>query len=106
MARDRQYPGVGLTVILAFGLGVASLFTACEESETSSPTPVVQLDPKVVAQGKDVFRFATFDDERYWTDTLRMHEVVAGGVSPKTALAVGLKVDMDTLPPAVAAAIA
>jgi mono/diheme cytochrome c family protein len=64
------------------------------------------LDPQLVAQGKDIFRFDTFGDEVYWTDTLRMHEVIASGVSPKTALAVGLKVDSDALPESVKAAIA
>lgn len=102
--QDRK-PGVGLAFVIAFGLAVATVFAACNASSSSSPTPVA-LDPQAVAQGKDIFRFATFDDEPYWTDTLRMHEVVAGGVSPKTALAVGLKVDMDTLPQAVRDAIA
>jgi mono/diheme cytochrome c family protein len=64
------------------------------------------LDPQLVAQGKEIFRFDTFGDEVYWTDTLRMHEVIATGVSPRTALTVGLKVDSDALPDAVKAAIA
>src|SRR5688572_11036367 len=48
--------------------------------------------------GQEIFRFDTFGDERLWTDTLRMHEVIASSVSPRTALAVGLKVDADALP--------
>jgi mono/diheme cytochrome c family protein len=39
-----------------------------------------------------------------WTDVLRMHEVVAT-VPPATALAVGLKVDVDALPPPIIAAL-
>ena len=39
-----------------------------------------------------------------WTDVLRMHEVIAT-VPPTTALAVGLKVDVDALPRAVKAAL-
>jgi hypothetical protein len=39
-----------------------------------------------------------------WTDVLRMHEVVAT-VDPATALAVGLKVDVDALPEEVIAAL-
>ncbi len=54
--------------------------------------------------GREIFRFDTFGDEQLWTDTLRMHEVVAG-VDPATALAVGLKVDADALPPPVVAAL-
>jgi len=54
-----------------------------------------------VASGQSIFRFDTFGDETFWTDTLRMHEVIAKGVSPKTALSVGLKVDATALPAAV-----
>jgi mono/diheme cytochrome c family protein len=51
--------------------------------------------------GKDVFRFETFGDEKFWTDTLRMHEVIAQAVDPTTALSVGLKVDSEALPPGI-----
>jgi mono/diheme cytochrome c family protein len=59
----------------------------------------------LVAEGKQIFRFDTFGDEAHWTDTLRMHEVISTAVSPVTALAVGLKVDAEALPPAVAKGI-
>jgi mono/diheme cytochrome c family protein len=49
--------------------------------------------------GRQIFRFDTFGDETFWTDTLRMHEVIQQAVDPATALAVGLKVDVDALPP-------
>src|SRR5215207_9901483 len=52
-----------------------------------------------VNQGQQIFRFDTFGDEQLWTDTLRMHEVIQSSVSPSTALAVGLKVDSEALPP-------
>lgn len=58
-----------------------------------------------LAEGQQVFRFDTFGDEQFWTDTARMHEVVQKSVSPTTALSVGLKVDADAIPPDVAAAI-
>jgi cytochrome c5 len=54
--------------------------------------------------GKAIFRFDTFGDEQLWTDVLRMHEVIAT-VSPATALAVGLKVDVEALPAAVVNAL-
>ena len=47
--------------------------------------------------GQAIFRFDTFGDEQFWTDVLRMHEVLPT-VDPATALAVGLKVDVDALP--------
>ncbi len=64
-------------------------------------------------EGKRIFRFDTFGDEAYWSETLRLHQAIAGqkfggvggGVSPKTALAVGLKVDAEAIPSDVADAI-
>jgi hypothetical protein len=67
---------------------------------------VEQLDPALVAEGKEIFRFDTFGDEKYWTDTLRMHEVIESAVTPAAALSVGLKVDVDALPQAVRDALA
>jgi mono/diheme cytochrome c family protein len=54
--------------------------------------------------GREIFRFDTFGDEQLWTDTLRMHEAIST-VDPATALAVGLKVDVDALPRAVITAL-
>src|SRR5687767_1170345 len=54
--------------------------------------------------GRDIFRFDTFGDEQLWTDVLRMHEVIAR-VDPLTALAVGLKVDVEALPARIVAAL-
>ena len=64
-------------------------------------------------QGQQIFRFDTFGDERFWSDTLRLHQAVAGaanggvgnGVGPATALAAGLKVDVDMVPQAILAGI-
>ena len=54
--------------------------------------------------GQAIFRYDTFGDEQLWTDVLRMHEVIAT-VPPTTALAVGLKVDIEALPPEIIAAL-
>ncbi|MDX2368178.1 MAG: hypothetical protein QNK36_07220 [Colwellia sp.] len=69
-------------------------------NDTDSPVVIEKpmLDPILVAQGKDIFRFDTFGDEQLWTDTLQLHNVVAGAVDPVTALSVGLKVDSEVLP--------
>ena len=56
--------------------------------------------------GQQIFRHDTFGDEIFWSDVLRMHEVIEQAVSPNTALAVGLKVDADALPQAVKDGIA
>ena len=54
--------------------------------------------------GQEIFRYDTFGDEQLWTNVLRMHEVFPK-VDPATALSVGLKVDVDALPPAVISAL-
>ena len=64
---------------------------------------------KTPQEGQQIFRFDTFGDEAFWGDTLQLHKAIAGealggvgpGVSPRTALAAGLKVDADALPPPV-----
>ena len=83
----------------------ALALAGCGGNTAVEPKPEV-LDPALVAEGKEIFRFDTFGDEKYWTDTLRMHEVIQRGVSPATALSVGLKVDADALPAAVKTALA
>src|SRR5256884_2884588 len=63
---------------------------------------------RMVREGRQTFRFDTFGDEAFWGDALQLHKAIAGekhggvggGVSPKTALSVGLKVDVGALPPA------
>jgi len=55
---------------------------------------------------KQIFRYDTYGDEEFWSGLLHIDKAIAGannggfgtGVSPNTALAVGLKVDSDALP--------
>lgn len=79
-----------ITLIPLIFLGLSG----CNESSKKE----TMLDPKLVAQGKEIFRFDTFGDEQLWTDSLQLHNVVAGAVDPVTALSVGLKVDSEVLP--------
>ena len=68
---------------------------------------------RMIAEGRQIFRFDTFGSEAFFGDALQLHQAIAGeknggvgaGVSPKTALAVGLKVDVDALPAALVAQI-
>jgi hypothetical protein len=61
---------------------------------------------RLIAEGKQIFRFDTFGDEDFWGSQLRLHEAIEGeelggvgpGVSPAMALEVGLKVDVRALP--------
>ncbi|MDP1861911.1 MAG: c-type cytochrome [Gemmatimonadaceae bacterium] len=56
---------------------------------------------QTIANGRQIFRFETFGDEQFWTDTLHLNEVIEKAVDPTTALKVGLKVDADALPPGI-----
>ena len=78
---------------------VATVVAACGGSD--APT----LEETLAAEGKQIFRYDTFGDEVFWTDTLKMNEVIAAKVDPATALSVGLKVDAEALPPAVVAGV-
>jgi hypothetical protein len=57
-------------------------------------------------EGRTTFRFDTFGDEVFWGGALQIHQAIKGsalggvgpGISPTTALALGLKVDVDALP--------
>jgi len=68
---------------------------------------------RMMNEGRQIFRFDTFGSEAFWGDALQLHKAIAGeknggvggGVSPKTALAVGLKVDTEALPAALVAQI-
>ncbi|HEX5708627.1 MAG TPA: hypothetical protein VFX96_15090 [Pyrinomonadaceae bacterium] len=68
---------------------------------------------RMLEEGRQIFRFDTFGDEVFWGDKLKLHQAIQGekfggvgaGLSPKAALAVGLKVDMDALPASLVAQI-
>src|SRR5688572_31509235 len=71
----------------------------------AATTSSADVDTATIEAGKQIFRFDTFGDETLWTDKLQLHEVIRTAVDPKTALAVGLKVDAEALPPAVVSGI-
>lgn len=72
--------------------------SAAQSSEAASPGAAR-------SEGQNTFRFDTYGNESFWTDTLRMHEVVEQSVSPTLALSVGLRVDAAAIPADLAAAI-
>jgi cytochrome c553 len=73
------------------------------------PAVTLDLDPVLVAEGKETFRHNTFADEALWTDVLHLDKAILGeanggfgpGLSPVTALSIGLKVDAEALPQSV-----
>lgn len=107
----QRVPG-GYAVML-FALAAATILVAMPagaepagQSDNRFDQVIRRNSHEMLQQGRKTFRFDTFGDEAFWGDTLGLHKAIAGaahggvgpGVSPSTALAVGLKVDEDALP--------
>jgi mono/diheme cytochrome c family protein len=90
-----------ITKVPGLALGAALLLSGAVEITHAAGPSTRGRDTALAAQGKHIFRYDTFGDEAKWTDLLRMHEVIRTAVDPVTALSVGLKVDVDALPPSV-----
>jgi len=95
-------------VVLGLALGSQPQVAAQSQSHDQSAidTSIDNHARDMIASGRQIFRFDTFGSEAFWGDALQLHKAIAGeknggvggGVSPKTALSVGLKVDADALP--------
>lgn len=98
--------GIAITRF-SYGPDASRTAVAQQPSLTEFDNLIAQNAQRMIEEGRRIFRFDTFGDEAFWGDALKLHRAIAGaklggvgpGVSPKTALAVGLKVDMDALPP-------
>jgi hypothetical protein len=99
--------GIGL-VVLAGGNRIAAQTSGKAFDEAASGYAA-----RMLKEGKQTFRFDTFGSEDFWGGKVKLHQAIQGeknggvgpGVSPKKALELGLKVDMEAVPPKVAAAI-
>lgn len=91
-------------IAATFLVFVLSLAFAISGARPAAGTERSGTDDDLRRAGQAIFRFDTFGDEQLWSDVLRMHEVVPS-VDPATALAVGLKVDVEALPPQIVAAL-
>jgi hypothetical protein len=109
--RTRMHAIAAALAILLIGLVALSRSTPVRADNSHKDAddhknPVVENATQKILMGEQVFRFDTFGDEAFWGDTLKLHQAIEGaklggvgpGVGPKTALAVGLKVDIDALP--------
>ena len=69
-------------------------------------TEIIDNANEFLEDGRATFRFDTFGDEVFWGGQLQLHQAIKGaalggvgpGISPATALSLGLKVDVDALP--------
>lgn len=101
MLKHKRFPKLliysGLLLLALVLFGVARLDAKASET------------PDLIAEGKQIFRFDTFGDQDFWGGQLKLHQAIEGeqfggvgpGVSPATALSVGLKVDVKALPDSV-----
>src|ERR1700704_3581505 len=88
-------------MIAAAFIGALTLY-----AEQKQKHPSDRAGQELAEQGRNIFRTDTFGDQDFWGGTLQLHRAIEGarnggvgpGVSPATALAVGLKVDQDALP--------
>src|SRR5215207_9666181 len=109
MGQSRGMALVGVAVVTIAGLSPASAQTSGKAFDEAAAKQAQQY----LADGKRIFRFDTFGSEDFWGGKLKLHRALAGeklggvgpGLSPKKALELGLKVDMDAVPKNVAAAI-
>ena len=87
--------------------------TTDAEAATPKDDPFFTVAKAMLEDGRRTFRSETFGDEAFWGDTLQLHKAIEGaalggvgpGLSPKAALAAGLKVDAEMLPPSLVAMI-
>jgi hypothetical protein len=104
-----RYGRVVLAMVAVFGIEPA---VSQDEQSTGAVDQALEATVndealETLVEGRRIFRFATFGDEAFWGDTLRLHKAIAGsanggvgpGLSPEQALALGLKIDLKALPP-------
>jgi hypothetical protein len=105
--------GIAITLAVILGFLIVTIYSAQSAQGQEDGGSLSDFDSvirengqEMIEEGRQTFRFDTFGDEAFWGDALQLHQAIAGeglggvgpGVSPNTALAVGLKVDVDALP--------
>ena len=108
----------GCAIVISLGfLGVHSVARAQAEGDSQQQNIRANTElknaRKMILEGRHTFRFDTFGSEDFWGDQVKLHQAIEGeklggigpGVSPKQALALGLKVDLNAVPKAMGAVI-
>jgi mono/diheme cytochrome c family protein len=78
-----------VTGLIVFGTFIG--LAGCRQFPDTKPTNDLE------SQGREIFRYDTFGDEQFWTDTAHLNEIVQHQIQPLEALGLGLRVDMDRL---------
>jgi hypothetical protein len=115
-----------MTAVAAAALMVAAGYAACQSLPKGVSTdPAVRAEKggndeeirsnaqRMIAEGEEIFRHATFGSENFWGGKLQLHQAILGekkggvgpGLTPRQALQLGLKVDFGALPAVVREAL-
>jgi cytochrome c5 len=122
MKELKTFASIGTVVSLC--AAAAAVAVSCSSQDETKSSSAVTASPsdgggtdatpgEAILAGQKTFRFDTFGDEAFWGDALKLHQAIEGqahggvgaGVSPKAALAAGLKVDATALPSDVVAGV-
>jgi hypothetical protein len=110
MTRHRFAISISLFLVLCFFSYILQAPTAPDAAQTKPlsgfDSVILNTARQRIEEGRQIFRFETFGDEAFWGDTLKLHLAIEGqklggvgpGLSPKAALSLGLKVDVEALP--------
>src|SRR5512141_2852457 len=114
MSRHRFFLAAASLVFFTLTFGRAESGRAAgPKAPPAAPKKAPVVEPaishysaKMLRDGEHTFRYDTFGDEAFWGGTLKLHEAIEGAklggvgpdVSPATALAVGMKIDINKLP--------
>jgi len=79
------------------GSTIALLVVAALVTASCRQFPEVKPSTDMERQGREIFRYDTFGDEQFWTDTAHLQDVILQKIQPLEALGLGVKVDMDRL---------
>src|SRR5689334_9370260 len=105
---ERRYLAIvlvaGLFIILGLGIAASRPKQMKQESKSNFLGSAEENGEQLIDQGRKIFRFDTFGDEAFWGDQLQLHLAI-NSLTPRQALALGLKVDVDALSPSVVEAI-
>jgi len=98
-----------IIVSSALGLLALTALVASGTRNTSSTTSsflgsAEDNSAQLIQQGRQIFRFDTFGDQAFWGDQLHLHQAI-NNLTPRNALALGLKVDAQALSPSLVEAI-
>jgi hypothetical protein len=93
-------------LLLSFTTLLEPLAKADDKDDRDEKGGVAANATRLVQAGRTTFRFDTFGDQAFWGDMLKLHQAVEGtrfggtgtGLTPRNALGLGLKIDIDALP--------